>query len=77
MLLKKYIIREDAVEALFIIILLLIAYILSNIYKKEMKKYREQTRRLIRDNCDLDRDDFRSLLPLDTLAELLSAPNAR
>ena len=52
-LLKKYIIREDAVEAVFIIILLLIAYILSNIYKKEMKKYREQTRRLIRDNCDL------------------------
>jgi hypothetical protein len=53
LLFKKYVIEEDAVEAVFIIILLLIAYILSNIYKKELKKYRQQTRRLIRDNCDL------------------------
>jgi hypothetical protein len=53
LLLKKYVIEEDVVEAVFIIILLLIAYIVSNIYKKELKKYREQTRRLMRDNCDL------------------------
>ena len=52
-LLKKYIIREDAVEAVFIIILLLIAYILSTIYKKELRKYRQQTHRLILDNRDL------------------------
>ena len=52
-LLKKYVIEEDALEAVFIIILLVIAYILSNLYKKELKKYRQQTRRLMRDNCDL------------------------
>ena len=52
-LLKKYIIREDAVEAVFIIILLLIAYILSTIYKKELRKYRQQTHKLILDNRDL------------------------
>jgi hypothetical protein len=53
LLFKKYLIEEDAVEAVFIIILLLISYILSNIYKKELKKFRHQTHRLIRDNCDL------------------------
>ena len=52
-LLKKYIIREDAVEAVFIIVLLLIAYILSTIYKKELRKYRQQTHKLILDNRDL------------------------
>ncbi|MGD8470021.1 MAG: hypothetical protein PVJ54_07070 [Desulfobacterales bacterium] len=53
LLFKKYVIEEDAVEAVFIIILLLIAYTVSNIYKKELKKFRQQTRKLIRDNCDL------------------------
>ena len=53
LLFKKYVIEEDAVEAVLIIILLLIAYILSNIYKKELKKYRQETHRLIRDKCDL------------------------
>ncbi|UCF90586.1 MAG: hypothetical protein JSW39_20155 [Desulfobacterales bacterium] len=53
LLFKKYIIQEDAVEAVLIIILLLIAYLLSNIYKKELKKYRQETRRLSRDNSDL------------------------
>lgn len=50
---QKYVIREDAVEAVLIIILLLIAYLLSHVYKKELKKYRQETRRLSRDNCDL------------------------
>ncbi len=40
-------------EAVLIIILLLIAYLLSNVYKKELRKYRHETRRLFRDNCDL------------------------
>jgi hypothetical protein len=53
LLFKKYVIEEDAVEAVLIISLLLIAYILSSFYKKELKKYRQETRRLIRDNCDL------------------------
>jgi hypothetical protein len=53
LLFKKYVIQEDAVEALLIIILLLIAYLLSNIYKKELKKYRQETRRLTRDKSDL------------------------
>ena len=53
LLIKKYVIQEDAVEAVLISILLLIAYLLSNVYKKELKKYRQETRRLSRDNCDL------------------------
>jgi len=53
LLFKKYVIQEDAVEALLIITLLLIAYLLSNIYKKELKKYRQETRRLTRDKSDL------------------------
>jgi hypothetical protein len=53
LLIKKYVIQEDAVEAALISILLLIAYFLSNVYKKELKKYRQETRRLSRDNSDL------------------------
>jgi len=53
LLFKKYVIQEDALEAVLIIILLLIAYLLSSIYKTELKKYRQKTRRLSRDNCDL------------------------
>jgi hypothetical protein len=53
LLFKKYVIQEDAVEVLLISLLLLIAYLLSNFYKKEMKKLRRETSRLFRDNCDL------------------------
>ena len=53
LLFKKYIIQEDAMEAVLIIILLLIAYLLSNVYNKELKKYRQKTRRLSRDKSDL------------------------
>jgi hypothetical protein len=53
LLFKKYIIQEDVVEAVLIIILLLIAYLLSNIYKRELKKYRQKTRRLSQNNSDL------------------------
>ena len=53
LLFKKYVIQEDAVEAVCIIILLLIACLSSNIYKKELKKYRQETRRLNRNNSDL------------------------
>jgi hypothetical protein len=53
LLFKKYVIQEDAVEAVLIIILLLIAYLLSNVYKKELKKYRQETRRLSRDKSNL------------------------
>ena len=50
---RKYVIQEDLVEAVLIIILLLIAYLLSKIYKNELRKYRQETCRLSRDNCDL------------------------
>jgi hypothetical protein len=53
LLFKKYVIQEDAVEALFIIILLLIADLLSNIYKKELKKYQQETGRLAQDKSEL------------------------
>jgi hypothetical protein len=53
LVLKRYVIEENTVEAVLIIILLLIAYVLSTIYKKEQKKFRQQTRRLMRDNRDL------------------------
>jgi uncharacterized membrane protein (DUF485 family) len=53
LLFKKYVIQEDVVEAVLISILLLIAFILSGIYKKELRKYRQETCRLSRDNCDL------------------------
>lgn len=53
LLFKKYVLQEDALEAVFIIILLLIAYVLSKIHQKELKKFRRQTRRLARDNSDL------------------------
>jgi hypothetical protein len=53
LLFKKYVIQEDAVEAALIIILLLIAYLLSKIHQKELKKIREKTRRLSRDNSNL------------------------
>jgi hypothetical protein len=53
LLFKKYVIQEDAVEAVLIIILLLIAYLLSNIYKRELKKHRQETRRLSRDKSNL------------------------
>jgi uncharacterized membrane protein (DUF485 family) len=53
LLIKKYVIREDVVEAGLIIILLLIAYILSSVYKKELKKYEQENQRLFRDKCDL------------------------
>ena len=53
LLIKKYVIREDVVEAGLIIILLLIAYILSNVYKKELKKYEQENQKLFRDKCDL------------------------
>jgi DNA gyrase/topoisomerase IV subunit A len=53
LLLKRYVIEENTVEAVLIGILLLLAYVLSDIYKKELKKLRKETRRLIRDNRDL------------------------
>jgi len=53
LLVKKYVIQEDAVEAVLISFLLLIAYLLSNLYKKELKKFLQQTRKLSSDNCDL------------------------
>ena len=53
LLFKKYVIQEDVMEAVLIIILLWSAYLLSNLYKKELRKYREESRRLSRDNCDL------------------------
>ena len=49
----KYVVKEDVAEAVLISILLLIAYLLSNIYKKELNSYRSKTRQLSRDNCDL------------------------
>ena len=53
LLVKKYVIQEDAVEAVLITILLLIAYLLSKVYKKELKKYLQETRKLSRDKSDL------------------------
>ena len=53
LLFKKYVIQEDSAEAVLIIILLLITYLLSQIYKRELQKYRQETMRLSRDNCDL------------------------
>ena len=53
LLIKKYVIQEEAAEAVLISILLLITYLLSNVYKKELKKYRQETRRLSRDKSDL------------------------
>lgn len=53
LLFRKYVIQEDVVEAISIIILLLIAYLFSNIYNKELKKYRRETSRLARDKSDL------------------------
>ena len=53
LLIKRDVIKEDAAEAVLIGILLLSAYILSNAYKKESKKYRKQSRRLARGNSDL------------------------
>jgi hypothetical protein len=53
LLFKNYLIQEDAMEAVLIIILLLIAYLLSNVYKRELKKYRQKTRRLSQDKSDL------------------------
>ena len=50
---KKYVIQEDAVEAALIIILILSAYLLSDFYKKELKKYRQETSRLARDKREL------------------------
>jgi hypothetical protein len=50
---KKYVIQEDAVEALLISILLLIAYLLSHLYKRELRKYLQETRQLSRDKNDL------------------------
>jgi hypothetical protein len=50
---KKFLIQEDILEAVLIIILLLIAYFLSNVYKKELKKYRQETHKLSRDKSDL------------------------
>ena len=52
-LIKKYVIQEDVAEAALISILLLIAYLLSKAYKKELKKYRQATSRLSRGNRDL------------------------
>jgi hypothetical protein len=53
LLFRKYVVQEDAVEAIFIIILLLITYLLSNVYKKKLKKYRQETSRLERDKSEL------------------------
>lgn len=53
LLFKKYVIQEDTLEAILILILLLIAYLISNIYNKELKKYWQETCRLNRDNSDL------------------------
>lgn len=53
LLFKKYVLQEDAAEALLIGILLLTGYLLSNIYKKELKKYRQEKHTLIRDKNDL------------------------
>jgi hypothetical protein len=53
LLVKKYVVQEDVVEVLLIGMLLSTAYLLSNFYKKELKKYRRKTQKLSRDNCDL------------------------
>jgi hypothetical protein len=53
LLIKKYVIQEDAGEVVLISILLLTAYLLSNAYKKELKKYRQESRRLAQGNSDL------------------------
>lgn len=53
LLFKKYLIQEDALEAVLIGLLLLVAYLLASVYKKELKKYRQKTFRLMRDKDDL------------------------
>jgi hypothetical protein len=50
---KKYVIQEDAVEAVLISILLLTAFLLSQVYKKQLKKYSQEARRLSLGNSDL------------------------
>jgi len=53
LLINRYVIQEDAVEAVLILVLLLNAYLLSKVYKRELKKYRQVTRKLSRDNSTL------------------------
>lgn len=53
LLIKKYLIQEDAVEAALISILILITCLLTRVYKKELKKSFQETRKLSRSNCDL------------------------
>jgi hypothetical protein len=53
LLIKKYVIQEDAVEAVLISFLLLIAFLLSHVYKKQLKKYCQEACRLSRGNSDL------------------------
>lgn len=53
LLFRKYIIQEDIVEAVFIIILLLSAYLSSDIYKRELKKHQRETSRLMQDKREL------------------------
>ena len=63
LLIKKYVIQEDAVEAILISILFLIAYFLSSLYKTEIRKYLLETRKLTRDKSDLSNkliDAFKS-----------------
>ena len=42
-LFKNFVIKEDILEAVLIILLLLLAYLLSKLYKNELKKYLPST----------------------------------
>ena len=53
LLARKYVIQEDAVEAILMSVLFLVAFFLSHVYKKELKNYLYETRRLSQDKCDL------------------------
>jgi hypothetical protein len=50
---EKIIVQEDLLEAGLIVILLLTAYFLASVYKKNLDKYRQKSRELTRYNTDL------------------------
>jgi hypothetical protein len=52
-LLEKIIVQEDILEAGLIVVLLLLAYFLSGVYKKELDKYRQKSSELTQYNSDL------------------------
>lgn len=53
LLTKEVTIEEDALEAILILTLLSVAYILSYFYKRELNKYRQEIKHLSSDKCDL------------------------